>query len=94
MLVIDDDDIVKVHIHTNHPGIVIEDACKLGELINIKIDNMKHQHQSIIEETVSEEPETPDVGMICTEPEKDYGFISVCTGKGIVSILHLFNAGS
>ena len=91
MLVIDDDDIVKVHIHTNHPGKVIEDACKLGELINIKIDNMKHQHQSIIEETVSEEPETPDVGMMSTEPEKDYGFISVCTGKGIVSILEDLN---
>lgn len=48
MLVIDDDDIVKVHIHTNHPGFVIEEAIKLGEITNLKIDNMKRQHNSII----------------------------------------------
>ena len=40
MLVIDDEDIVKVHIHTNHPGFVMEDALKLGQLINIKIDKL------------------------------------------------------
>lgn len=49
MLVIDDEEIVKVHIHTNHPGFVLEEAVKLGEMINLKIDNMKHQHKSIIE---------------------------------------------
>ena len=48
MLVIDDDDVVKVHIHTNHPGFVIEEAIKLGEIMNLKIDNMKRQHNSII----------------------------------------------
>ena len=48
MLVIDDDEIVKVHIHTNHPGFVLEQALKLGELINIKIDNMKYQHNEIV----------------------------------------------
>lgn len=50
MLVIDDEDIVKVHIHTNHPGFVLEEAIKIGELINLKIDNMKHQHKTLIEE--------------------------------------------
>lgn len=92
MLVIDDDDIVKVHIHTNHPGKVIEDACKLGELINIKIDNMKHQHKSIIEEAAPEEDsKKPDADVANKEPEKEYGFVSVCTGKGIVSILEDLN---
>ena len=51
-LVIDDDDICKVHIHTNHPGFVLEEAVKLGEMINLKIDNMKHQHREIIEGTL------------------------------------------
>ena len=62
MLVIDDDEIVKVHIHTNHPGFVLEEAVKLGEMINLKIDNMKHQHNSIINEgaaKVEEVKETP-----------------------------------
>ena len=38
----------KVHIHTNHPGFVLEEAVKIGEMINLKIDNMKHQHREII----------------------------------------------
>ncbi len=81
MLVIDDDEIVKVHIHTNHPGFVIEKALLLGTLINIKIDNMKHQHQSLItEEPEKEEKEEP-------KENKPYGFIGVCTGDGLEEIL-------
>ncbi len=59
MLVIDDDDVVKVHIHTNHPGFVLEEAIKLGEIINLKIDNMKRQHNSIINKETEEEPKVP-----------------------------------
>ncbi len=59
MLVIDDDDIVKVHIHTNHPGFVLEEAVKIGELINLKIDNMKRQHKTIIEESADVEGNAP-----------------------------------
>jgi len=77
MLVIDDDEIVKVHIHTNNPGFVLENAIKMGAMINIKIDNMKHQHQSIIS---SEEDKKDE------EPPKQYGFISVCAGDGISDI--------
>ncbi len=60
MLVIDDDEIVKVHIHTNNPGFVLEEAVKLGEMINLKIDNMKHQHRSIIKEAESVPDNNPD----------------------------------
>ena len=74
MLVIDDDDIVKVHIHTNNPGFILENAIKLGTMINIKIDNMKHQHQSIIEK----EEESKE--------EKEYGFVTVCAGDGLSKI--------
>lgn len=55
MLVVDDDEIVKVHIHTNHPGFVIEEALKLGELTNLKIDNMRYQHNEIINNTKNSE---------------------------------------
>ena len=80
MLVIDDDEIVKVHIHTNNPGYVLERAVMLGDMINIKIDNMKHQHQSIISrEEKEEEPKIP-------AEEKDFAFISVCVGDGLVKI--------
>ena len=76
MLVIDDDDIVKVHIHTNNPGIVLEKAVKLGTMINIKIDNMKHQHQSLIQSA----PEKAEM------PHKKFGFVAVCAGDGISEI--------
>lgn len=93
MLVIDDDDIIKVHIHTNHPGEVLEEALKLGEMINIKIDNMKHQHKSIIDEAPK-----PDYGEAVTlqgdvkkakqaKPDKEFGFVAVCAGKGFSKIL-------
>lgn len=77
MLVIDDDEIVKVHIHTNNPGYVLERAIKLGSLINIKIDNMRYQHQSIIEDAPKP---------IAPAEKKKYGFVAVCAGDGLESI--------
>ncbi len=78
MLVIDDEEIVKVHIHTNNPGFVLERAVKLGSLINIKIDNMRYQHQSIIE--------TAETKPVPTERKK-YGFVAVCAGDGLEKLL-------
>jgi len=81
MLVIDDDEIVKVHIHTNNPGFVLENAVKLGELVDIKIDNMKFQHNTIIENSMKEEPPKEN------KPLDEYGFVAVCAGKGVSGIL-------
>jgi len=77
MVVVDDETIIKVHIHTNNPGYVIEQALKLGALINIKIDNMKYQHNELIVEEKKEEPETPPA---------PYGFASVAVGEGIEAL--------
>ena len=97
MLVIDDDEIVKVHIHTNHPGFVLEEAIKLGEMINLKIDNMKHQHKSLIENSSpvmvkpakAAKPKKEPKQKKEKQPEvvKDFGFAAVCAGKGMVTIL-------
>ncbi len=89
MLVIDDEDIVKVHIHTNHPGFVLEQAVKLGELTNLKIDNMKYQHNENSEKTAPAEntpvaEETPSTAV--AKPEKKYGFAVVSAGDGISEI--------
>lgn len=77
MLVIEDDEIVKVHIHTNHPGFVIEQALKLGELTNLKIDNMKYQHEERIN-TAAEEGEQTEL--------KKYGFVAVSAGDGLDAV--------
>ena len=81
MLVIDDDEVVKVHIHTNHPGFVIEQALKLGELTNLKIDNMKYQHNEIIGGAAKPE----------AEPPKKYGFVVVCSGSGMNELFESLN---
>ncbi|MCD8181632.1 MAG: DAK2 domain-containing protein, partial [Firmicutes bacterium] len=91
MLVIDDEEIVKVHIHTNHPGFVLEEAIKLGEMTNLKIDNMKRQHRSIIDNAKKAAPvkEKSEKSQKTPEPEviKDFGFAAVCMGKGMANIL-------
>ncbi len=77
MVVIDDGEIIKVHIHTNNPGYVIEQAIKLGALTDIKIDNMKYQHDSkVITEAAKEEK----------IEEKEYGFAAVAAGDGLAQI--------
>lgn len=81
MLVIDDEQIIKVHIHTNHPGFVLERAVKLGAMVNIKIDNMKHQHKNLIEK--EQKPAFEEK----TEPEKKFGIVAVCSGDGMAEIL-------
>lgn len=74
MLVIDDDDIVKVHIHTNNPGFILQEAVKIGDLTNIKIDNMKFQHNEIFTAP--------------KEPEKLFGIAAVANGDGIEALLN------
>lgn len=77
LLVVGDDNRVKVHVHTNHPGKAIEYALQIGELTNIKIDNMREQHRSQFDFK-----EEKDVSV----RERDYGFITVATGEGITEI--------
>ncbi len=76
MLVIEDEEVVKVHIHTNNPGYVIEQALKLGELTNLKIDNMKYQHEEKIQ---------TDEGVAPSERKK-YGVVTVSAGAGLSEV--------
>ncbi len=83
MVVIEDDDIIKTHIHTNEPNVVLGEALKLGELSKIKIDNMKIQHENKV---VSEKEVANESAKEPTPPSK-YGFISVAVGDGIVNTM-------
>ena len=77
VIVVDDTDIVKVHVHTNNPGIALEEAMKLGELINIKIENMREQNRELAEKERREAEKMPLV---------DYGFVAVAAGEGITNV--------
>ena len=83
IVVVADDDIVKVHVHTNDPGLAIQRALKYGALSNMKIDNMRIEHQEklnlMAEKEAAETAETP-------MEKKDFGFISVSVGDGISEI--------
>lgn len=82
MVFVEDDDLIKVHIHTNNPGVALESALEFGELLNIKIENMKEQHSSIIDEDhPGKQPQVEEI----VEP-KPFGFISVAMGGGIAEI--------
>ncbi len=101
MLVIDDEDIVKVHIHTNHPGFVIEQALKLGELTNIKIDNMKYQHNELTKlmkedgsENAPEEEKIDGRLDAGDRPGKKYGFVVAASGEGFREIFISIGADS
>ncbi len=81
VVVVDDDSIIKVHVHSNEPGNVIQAALKYGQLINIKIDNMRYQHRNA-EEGVKEGETAPQP----KAPENKYGFVSVCAGDGLTEL--------
>lgn len=83
VVVVDDSDIIKVHVHSNEPGNVIQAALKYGQLINIKIDNMRYQHRNAGEGvSEGEEPHNPTP----VEPENEYGFVAVCAGVGVAEL--------
>lgn len=77
-----DDDVVKVHVHTNDPGLAIQRALKYGALSNMKIDNMRLEHQEKLFKMSQKESEAPKT----VEPPKPIGFIAVSIGDGINEI--------
>ena len=85
IVVVADDDVVKVHVHTNDPGLAIQRALKYGALSNMKIDNMRLEHQ----EKLFKEAEKAEVAAASSAPvtpHKEVGFIAVSAGEGINEI--------
>ncbi len=79
VVVVDDNDIIKVHVHSNEPGNVIQAALKYGQLINIKIDNMRYQHRNATEGVGNgQKPVMPKAKAV-----NKYGFVAVCAGEGL-----------
>ena len=81
-----DDDIVKIHVHTNHPGQAIEKALELGSLSRLKIDNMREEHEEKLIKDASKIAAQQADAEKKEEPRKEMGFISVSIGEGIGEI--------
>ena len=84
VVVVDDEEIVKVHVHSNNPGKVLEEALTYGSLSKIKIENMKEQHtEKLVETGMAEEIPDAPAEEVLTE---DVGFVSVAAGEGIAEV--------
>ncbi len=78
---VDDEQIIKLHIHTNDPGAVLTRAIEFGSLATVKIENMRNQHTELVSENKAEKPQKEEKRFVPVE--KKYGFVSVCMGEGI-----------
>ena len=85
MVFVDDDEIIKLHIHTNDPGFVLSHAVKYGALEMVKIENMKKQHSALTAAGEKADKGETDAPIDYT-PDKDFGFVAVCLGEGTANI--------
>ena len=76
LVLVDDEEIIKVHVHTNDPGKALHEAMDYGSFVTVKIENMRLQHT---EKVVQETEKAPEIAA----PEKPFGVVSVCVGDGI-----------
>ena len=79
LVLVDDEEIIKVHVHTNDPGKALHEAIDYGSFVTVKIENMRLQHT---EKVMSEQELAPKIA----EPEKSLGVVSVCAGEGLADV--------
>ena len=79
LVLVDDDEIIKVHVHTNDPGKALHEAIDYGSFVTVKIENMRLQHT---EKVMTEAEKAPKIA----EPEKTFGVVSVCAGAGLADV--------
>ena len=79
LVLVDDEEIIKVHVHTNDPGKALHEAIDYGSFVTVKIENMRLQHT---EKVMSEQDLAPKIA----EPEKPLGVVSVCAGEGLADV--------
>ena len=85
LVLVDDEEIIKVHVHTNDPGKALHEAMDYGSFVTVKIENMRLQHT---EKVLSEQELAPKIA----EPEKPLGVVAVCAGKGLSDVFENLGA--
>lgn len=87
LLVVNDDEIIKVHVHTENPGEVMNYGQKFGSLVKVKVDNMRLQH-----ETILEHDQAPSAPIAQTKPRVPYGIVAIAAGKGVQELFESLGA--
>ena len=92
VVVVDDDEIIKVHVHTNEPGAILSEALTYGPLLSVKIENMREQHSETLtmNAPAPQEQPAPQTHETENEPEdlKEFGVVVVCAGAGLEEVFH------
>lgn len=86
IVLVHQNDYLKTHVHTNHPGSVFEKFLEYGELIKVKVDNMKDQHQHIIENIEQNTKKVKSIE-VKDDPDRNWGVVAVSPGEGISNVL-------
>jgi hypothetical protein len=82
VVVVDDDSIIKIHVHTDHPGLAFEKGLTFGYLTNMKIENMREQHKTQKKKAANQSKSRP----VPVKPEKEVGFVAVASGAGVEAL--------
>ena len=82
LVLVDDEEIIKVHVHTNDPGAALHEAVKYGSFATVKIENMRLQHTEKVLEAAAPAPAEPEIA----EPTKETGVVAVCAGDGLAAV--------
>lgn len=77
LILVNDDEIAKVHVHTEDPGLVLQEGLKYGALKKVKVDNMRNQHDAVLEKGQA---------VAISQEEKDFAIVAVCAGDGLADI--------
>ena len=88
VVVVDDDEIIKVHVHTNDPGKAMTEAVTFGQFVTVKVENMRLQHSGLTSAAPAAAPEEPEFA----EAEKEYGIVTVCAGEGVEALFRELGA--
>ena len=87
VVVVDDEEIIKVHVHTENPGKALEEGLKYGQFLTVKVENMKEQHRQAADKQREKRQEAAnDVRLEAKYPEKEVGFVAVAAGDGVVNL--------
>ncbi len=84
VVVVDDESIIKVHVHTDNPGKALQQGLKYGMLTNMKIENMREQFENRVSAAEESAPTAPEY--VKVDPNVPYGFVSVCAGEGVAQL--------
>src|SRR5699024_11008088 len=74
---------IKVHVHSNHPGLAIEEGLKYGALTSLKIENMREQHT---EQVLQADEQAENADYVPADPDTPYGFVAVAAGAGLQAL--------